>query len=185
MSMAFSGALTASIFDRIAATAPVISSAVSPRTRSAIRNAPICEGVTSPDRIASNASTASALVRDAPAATLAIRGLKASITSGVVLRAQVRAEGGGEVEEVAQDGAAVFARDALRVKLDAVNRPLAMLDRHDEALVALGRHLKRVRRGRALDHQRMVARGLEGAIDAAKDAAGVMGDARGLAVHGR
>ena len=51
MSMASGGAFTPAIFARIAATAPVISSTVSPRTLSAIRNPPICDGVTSPESI--------------------------------------------------------------------------------------------------------------------------------------
>src|SRR6476659_9748319 len=46
-STASAGALTRSILARIADTAPVISSTVSPRTRSAISNTPICEGVAS------------------------------------------------------------------------------------------------------------------------------------------
>ena len=54
-SIAFGGALTRSIFARMALTAPVISSTVSPRTRNAINSAPICEGVASPDIICSNA----------------------------------------------------------------------------------------------------------------------------------
>src|SRR5262249_49735917 len=43
-SIASGGAITRSIFSRIAVTAPVISSTVSPRTRNAINRAPICEG---------------------------------------------------------------------------------------------------------------------------------------------
>ena len=81
MSIASGGALTLSILARMAATAPVISSTVSPRTLSAMRNPPIWEGVTSPDSIASNALSASLRVSVAPAATLAIRGLKDSISS--------------------------------------------------------------------------------------------------------
>src|SRR5579863_3640843 len=50
-SMALDGASTRSILPRIAVTAPVISSTVSPRTRNAISSAPICDGVASPDII--------------------------------------------------------------------------------------------------------------------------------------
>ena len=50
-SIAPGGALTLSILARIAVTAPVISSTVSPRTRSAISRPPIWEGVASPDII--------------------------------------------------------------------------------------------------------------------------------------
>ncbi len=62
------------------ATAPVISSTVSPRTLRAIRNPPICDGVTSPESIESKALSASVRVSVAPAATLAIRGLNDSMT---------------------------------------------------------------------------------------------------------
>ena len=85
MSIASGGAFTATILARIAATAPVISSTVSPRTLSAMRNPPICEGVTSPDSIESNALSASLRVSVAPAATLAIRGLKDSMSPFRVL----------------------------------------------------------------------------------------------------
>jgi hypothetical protein len=54
-SIAPSGASTLSIFARMVVTAPVISSTVSPRTRSPISNAPICEGVASPDIMRSKA----------------------------------------------------------------------------------------------------------------------------------
>ena len=43
----------------MADTAPVISSTVSPRTRSAINSPPICEGVASPDIMLSKADAAS------------------------------------------------------------------------------------------------------------------------------
>ena len=72
MSMAFSGASTLSILSRIVATAPEISSTVSPRTLSAIRKAPIWLGVASPDMMISNASRASSKESAAPEATLAI-----------------------------------------------------------------------------------------------------------------
>ena len=48
---------------------PVISSTVSPRTRSAIRKPPICDGVALPDMMMSNASSASSSLRRRPAAT--------------------------------------------------------------------------------------------------------------------
>ena len=69
-SMASGGALTRSIFARMAETAPVISSTVSPRTRSAMRRPPICEGVASPDITCSKALAASSRVSAAPVATL-------------------------------------------------------------------------------------------------------------------
>ncbi len=80
-SIASGGASTLSILARIAVTAPVISSTVSPRTRSAISRPPICEGVASPDIMRSNACAASSRDSVAPEATLAIRPLKSSTTA--------------------------------------------------------------------------------------------------------
>ena len=77
-SIASGGAFTPSILARMVVTAPVISSTVSPRTRSAISSAPICEGVASPDIMRSKADAASARVRLAPVATLAMSALKSS-----------------------------------------------------------------------------------------------------------
>src|ERR1700744_2292644 len=72
ISTASAGAVTRSILPRIADTAPVISSTVSPRTRSAINRPPICEGVASPDITASKADAASSRDRAAPGATFAM-----------------------------------------------------------------------------------------------------------------
>src|SRR4051812_28319642 len=138
MSMAPSGALTRSILARIAVTAPVISSTASPRTRSAIRNPPICAGVTSPDSIESNAAAASARVSCAPAATLAISGLNDSMAWGVPSVGAGGAERERHVEEISQDQATVLAGDALGVKLHAMGGTLAMRDRHDQTVVAFG-----------------------------------------------
>src|ERR1700733_14931262 len=80
MSMAPGGAATVSILRRMAVTAPVISSIVSPRTRNPKRKPPICAGVTSPQRSMSKARSASPRVRLAPLAILAMSGLKASIS---------------------------------------------------------------------------------------------------------
>src|SRR5258706_3399114 len=78
-STASAGALTRSILARIADTAPVISSTVSPRTRSAISNPPICEGVASPDIILSKADAASSRDNVAPVATFPMIDLRSSI----------------------------------------------------------------------------------------------------------
>src|ERR1700742_623602 len=79
ISTASAGAVTRSILPRIADTAPVISSTVSPRTRSAINKPPICEGVASPDITAAKAEAASSRDRDAPVATFAMIGFRLSI----------------------------------------------------------------------------------------------------------
>ena len=80
-SMASGGASTRSILPRMAVTAPVISSTVSPRTRNAINSAPICEGVASPDIICSKALAASSRVSVAPVATLPMSALNVSVTA--------------------------------------------------------------------------------------------------------
>ena len=77
MSIAPSGARTRVIFERMTATAAVISSTVSPRVRSAIRKPPIWAGVASPDMIASKAPSASVRVRG-PSAALPISGRRLS-----------------------------------------------------------------------------------------------------------
>ena len=78
-STASAGAWTRSILPRIADTAPVISSTVSPRTRSAINSPPICEGVASPDIMLSKAEAASSRDSVAPVATFPMIDLRSSI----------------------------------------------------------------------------------------------------------
>src|SRR6201991_1399100 len=78
-STASGGALTRSILARIADTAPVISSTVSPRTRNAISRPPICDGVASPDIMMSKADAASSRDNVAPVATFPIKDLRSSI----------------------------------------------------------------------------------------------------------
>ena len=51
VSMAPAGAAIGKALARMVRAAPVISSTVSPRSRNAIRNAPICDGVALPDII--------------------------------------------------------------------------------------------------------------------------------------
>src|SRR5208337_3183532 len=184
MSIASAGALTATILARIAETAPVISSTLSPRTLRAIRKPPICEGVTSPESIASNAATASLRVSVAPAATLAIKGLKNSMSPDRLARRAARMKSGGQVEEIAQDPMSVLARDAFGMELHAVYGAVAVRHRHDQPVVGFGGHLELVRRGRALDDERMIARRLERPVEPAKDSSGVVLDARDLAMHG-
>src|SRR5262249_49663980 len=147
-SIAFGGAITRSIFERIAETAPVISSIVSPRTRSAIRRPPICDGVASPDIIRSKAIAACSRVSGAPVAACPISALRSmrlpsmrGAAGGAGQRGRLcgrgaRAPGrapaglrvpvGGELEKILQHQVAVLRRDALGVELDAVHRQLGM-----------------------------------------------------------
>ena len=76
VSMAPSGASMLSARARIACAPPVISSTVSPRTRSAMRKPPICDGVASPAIIASKAARDSSTLSAAPLATRPMSVLK-------------------------------------------------------------------------------------------------------------
>src|SRR5271170_2965876 len=136
-STASAGATTPSILPRIAVTAPVISSMVSPRTRKAINRPPICDGVTSPDIMLSNASNAASRLSAAPVATCAMSALISTMAS--VRPARLAAAGRGipirsEVEEVLQDQVTVLGRDAFGVELNAVRGQGPMLERHDQAV---------------------------------------------------
>src|SRR5579883_3266785 len=184
-SIASAGASTRSILARIASTAPVISSTLSPRVRKAMRKPPICAGVTSPESMASKAETASARVSAAPVATLAISGLKASIPLSDFSGGASGVEGAGEIEKIAQHDAAMLGENALRVELHAVNRRRAMRETHDQAVLGLGGDFEFRRRRFAVDDQRVIARRLERAVDAAKHAASIMRNARQLAMHGQ
>src|SRR6478609_12007766 len=96
-SMASGGASTRSILERIADTAPVISSTVSPRTRKAISKPPICEGVASPDIMLSKAEAASSRDSVAPVATFPMIDLRSSIAcfrQCSIVRARHLCEGG-------------------------------------------------------------------------------------------
>src|SRR5262245_66609740 len=77
----------------------------------------------------------------------------------------------------------ILGGDALRVELDAVDCERAMGKPHDELVIGGGRDLERVRQTCPLDHQRMVACGLERPIDAAKNALAPVLDFGQLAVH--
>src|SRR5437016_10647988 len=148
-SIASAGAFTRSIFPRIADTAPVISSTVSPRTRSAISKPPICEGVASPDIMRSNAAADSSSVSAAPVAALAMSALRSSIAARPSVRgrppAGANVPGRGELEEILQDQMPVLGGDALGMELHAVDRELAMRNAHDEAFIGLRPERKLVR----------------------------------------
>src|SRR5579875_2145716 len=177
MSMASAGAFTRSIFARIVVTAPVISSTVSPRTRNAINSAPICDGVASPDIMRSNAEADSSRVRLAPVATLARSALNSSAMSAPLNRrlaarrgaaATARIPRGREIEKILQDEMAVFRSDAFGMELHAMDRQAGMHQPHHEAVVGLRIGDELARHRGVIDHQRMITRGLERAVDAAE-----------------
>src|SRR5215510_10903030 len=161
------GALTPSILLRIVVTAPVISSTVSPRTRSAIRSPPICDGVASPDIMRSKAAAASSRVRVAPVATLAMSALKSSATSGPSRRqmecggractpglpSALRVPRSSNVEKVFQHQAAVLGGNALGMKLNAVHRQSAMHDPHHKAIGSFRVDYQITRHAGAFHHQ--------------------------------
>src|SRR5262245_27017908 len=142
--MALAGAFTFNILARMALTAPVISSTVSPRTRSAIRIAPICEGVASPAIMRSNTCEDSSRENAAPVAALAMSALNSSIMIAASMRP---ARGNGAVlarvprrrqfEKILQDHVAMFGGDALGVELHTVDRPRLVRQSHDQAVVGL------------------------------------------------
>ncbi len=74
------GASIATALARMIRAAPVISSTVSPRTRNAIRKAPICDGVASPLMMMSNAASASPSPRVRPCATYASNGFRSPVS---------------------------------------------------------------------------------------------------------
>src|ERR1700722_9473797 len=204
-SMAPGGACTRTILARMAVTAPVISSTVSPRTRSPMRSAPICDGVASPDIICSKASAASSRVNSAPVATLPIKPRNCAVTVSPSINRLIgprsrplrrvrrgvrsflppsgrRVPGCGEVQKILQHQMAVLGRDALGMELHAMHRQVRMGEAHHHAVVGIGGHGELARHARTLDHQRVIARRLERRIDAAKNAGAVVADLRQLAV---
>jgi hypothetical protein len=74
------GASIETAFARMIRAAPVISSTVSPRTRSAIRKAPICDGVASPLMMMSNAASAWLSLKLRPCATCASSALRSAMS---------------------------------------------------------------------------------------------------------
>src|SRR6185369_598792 len=184
--MASGGAATFVILARMVLAAPVISSTVSPRTRIAISMAPICEGVASPDIMRSKACDASSRDSAVPAATLAMKPLKSSLTnlSSMGLRPAMRGVPlRGKLEKILQHQMAVLGRDAFGMKLHAVHRQRFVREPHDQTVAGFGGDAERVRHGVALHHQRVVARRLERAVDAAEHARAPMANFGELAVN--
>src|SRR5262245_8949025 len=195
VSMAPSGACTATARALSARAAPAISSTVSPRTRSPIRSAPICASVAPPDMMSPNASAASLSPSVAPSATRRRMGRRSASSA---MRAAERLEDtgrrswrfaacapldAGKVEKIGKKPMPVLRSDALGMKLHAMHGVALVLQTHDDAVACLRRDLQRVGQAGALDHERMVARGGEVLRDAGEHAfTGVM-HLRQFAVH--
>ena len=138
ISMASGGAATRNIFSRMVSTAPVISSTVSPRTRSARRKPPICEGVASPDIMTSKACLASS--RDE---RLSVGGFgDQRLERGHRRRAP--SSPSGTRKKILQNLMPVLGGDALGVKLHAVNGQRFMLQSHDR-VARFGGHFEAIR----------------------------------------
>src|SRR5260221_7174085 len=74
--------------------------------------------------------------------------------------------------------------NALGVELDAVNRPLAMLQTHDDAVRRLGGDRQAVRPAGAVDNERMIAGRLERVGEPGEEPGAVVANGAELAVHG-
>src|SRR6188768_3149259 len=89
----------------------------------------------------------------------------------------------GHSEEVAEYLAAVLGEDRLGMELHALDRQLAVPDRHDLAILGRSGHVEHRRQARALDGERMVARRVEWRRHVLENTALVVDDRRQLAVH--
>src|SRR4051794_24276152 len=89
----------------------------------------------------------------------------------------------GEIEKIFQNRVAVFGRDAFGMKLHTVHRQRLVGGAHHQAVARLGGNGKFIWKGGAIDHERMVARRLERAVDAAEYALALMRNLGELAMH--
>ena len=195
VSMAPSGARTLTARSRMARAAPVISSMVSPRARSAhqqradlrvgcaarhdqregVGGFGLAEGLAW-RHLAEDRAEIRKRRRACERGARGHRPLLCGPRRGAPLDA-------GKVEEVDKQLMAVLRGDALGMELHAVHRIAFVLQAHDHAVGGLGGDLQRVGQALALDHQRMIARGREILRNAGEHAlAGVM-HFRQLAMH--
>src|SRR5262249_9883881 len=187
--MAPGGASTCTILARIAATAPVISSMVSPRTRKAMSSPPICEGVASPDIMLSNAAAACSRDSGAPVATWPRSALSSTISirlHGLFGRRDASGRtvpSRGYVEKVAQDQVAMFGRDAFGMKLHAMHGERPVAEPHDQMIVCFRCYDNILWQVFAINDERVIARRPERSINAAKDALGAVMNCGELAVN--
>src|SRR5450756_1058447 len=155
---------------------PTISSAVSPLTRRALRKAAVWASPVRPPMISSSTSRASSSPRSRPAARRCSAALS---TSFGIARLRIRRYR----QEVAEQVEADDREHAHRVELHAVDRQLAVPHAHHHVLRVPGAEFENVGQG-LVDDQRVVAGGREGVGQPGEDAAAVVADLVGLAVHG-
>src|SRR5712691_1449766 len=86
-------------------------------------------------------------------------------------------------EEVAQERLALARQDGLRVELDTLHGQMPMAQAHDLAVLGPRGDLEHGGETLVEHHQRVVARGIEVLLELREDAAAIVMDAGGLAVH--
>ena len=166
MSTAPDGAVTGVILARIMRAAPVSSSTVSPRTRSAIRKAPIWAGVAAP-AVADQHALHDRFIEGCARGESADDALDLGSGHRPTLRRRragraMRRRGLRPASSKLASSAWPCSRgDALEVELHGVHRMRAVLQAHDDAVGGLAVDLQVWGQARALDDQRVVARHLE------------------------
>src|SRR5215212_3353567 len=180
---------TCSAWRRMADANPAISSIVSPRIRSAVRNAPIWAGVTAPVMIWSMAAADCSASSVPPSTTVRIASLmsrsrtnRSSPTLAISRRDRQLSHWRPSSQEVGKEIIARRRQNRLRVELDAFHRQGAMSQAHHQA-VGLGRDLELGRQCCSIDDQRVIPGGLKWIWKACKDAGAVVRDHRSLAMH--
>src|SRR3954467_14166521 len=89
---------------------------------------------------------------------------------------------GGKLEKILQDEMAVLRGDALGMKLHAMRR-IGLVRRAHHEPVGLRDHVERARDRGAVDDERVIARGFERTVDAAKYASALVGHFGEFAIH--
>src|SRR5919199_754295 len=148
---------------------PTISPTDSPRTRKAVKGAAVTAGLAVPPMISSSARSASPAESVPPAAAF-LRVSRSKVTL--------------ELQEVLEQVPTALGEDALRVKLDALDRALFVTNAHDHPVLSSAGHDEALRDRLGLYDERVVTRRLEALRQAPVHPLAVVQDLRGLAVHG-
>src|ERR1700730_11018029 len=161
---------------RMAVAAPTISGTASPFMRSATSSAAFMASPTSPSIMRPNSSAVSSLVKLSPW----VKRCSACFGSSMErLLAKRRAAG----EEIGDQPRAGGGEHRLGMELHSEVRQAAVLDPHQDAIIAPGGGGQRGRQAVLAHRQAVVAGRLEGAGQTGKQPAAVVAYARGLAVH--
>ena len=157
---------------------PRTSSGVTPLARSAASSAPAIAG----------ASAGSVSARISPAASASVRSRRSRSCSSTIAQfahdALPPARSPSRSARKLPSSAGPSGReDALRVKLHAFDRELAVTRAHDLALARARRHLEHVRHGLGTRDERVIATRREGPRQPGEDAGTLVLDQRDLAMH--